>query len=155
MNPALIKYSDESDESETCATASGAQLSETLSATIRIPSRLNIKFNRPLVSGILKAHARINSKCPSNTSKYAALHHGRRRVYKIRHELKVPVIKQVLAADREFQPCNRPPPQVRIQRVVAGHIQAGKLVHKSKSRVLLEMLRQVNGRPQVPLMTRT
>src|SRR5258705_125735 len=44
MKPALIRYSEESDASRACAKALGAQLSETLSATIRIPSRLNIKF---------------------------------------------------------------------------------------------------------------
>src|ERR1700747_1146386 len=45
MKPALIRYSEESDESRACAKASGAQPSETLSATIRIPSRFNIKFS--------------------------------------------------------------------------------------------------------------
>src|SRR6266404_2170657 len=113
MNPALIKYSDESDESEACATDSGAQLSETLSATIRIPSRLNIKLTAHLVSGNLKAHPSIKLKLKSNTSKNAAFHNGRRSVYEIRHELKVPVIQQVLASDREFQACYRPPAQVR------------------------------------------
>src|ERR1700730_12447714 len=44
IKPALIRYSDESDESEACARASGAQLSETLSAIIRIPSRLSINL---------------------------------------------------------------------------------------------------------------
>ncbi len=39
-----ISTQKESDESRSCARAPGAQLSETLSATIRIVSRLNIKF---------------------------------------------------------------------------------------------------------------
>src|SRR5713226_8212476 len=153
MNPALIKYSDESDESEACATASGAQLSETLSATIRIPSRLNINLTTSW-SGNIKAHITIKLKPKRKTSKNAALHYGRRGIYEVRQKFQVPVIQQVLPADGQFQASNRPPTQVRIQRVVTGQIQAGKVVHKSKRRVLIKMLGQVNGRPQVPLMTR-
>jgi hypothetical protein len=44
MKPALIRYSEESDESEACAKVAGAQLSETLSAKIKIVIRLNIEF---------------------------------------------------------------------------------------------------------------
>jgi hypothetical protein len=44
MKPALIRYSEETDESGACAKVAGAQQSEPLSATIRIASRLNIEF---------------------------------------------------------------------------------------------------------------
>src|ERR1700731_1281375 len=98
MKPALIKYSEESDESRACAKASGAQLSETLSATIRIPSRLKINLTAT-GNDNLKAHPAINSKLHGNTSKNAALHYRRGGVYEIRHKFKVPVVQQVLAAN--------------------------------------------------------
>src|SRR2546421_446449 len=91
MKPALIKYSEESDESGACAKASGAQPSETLSAIIRIPSRLNIKLTVHWWRAISRAHPAINLKFHSNTSKNAALHHGRRGIYEIRHKFQVPV----------------------------------------------------------------
>src|SRR2546429_3622328 len=144
MKPALIKYSDESRESGVWAKACGVPLSETLSATIRILRRLNIKL--PPTGNRQSESSHFNQlKLHRNTSKDAALHYGRRGVYEIRHKFQVPVIQQVLAADRQFQACYRPPAQMRIQRVVIGQVQAGKAVHKSQSRVLLEMFRQVDG----------
>src|SRR6267143_589958 len=112
------------------------------------------QFNRPLVANSLKSRTSINLKFHSNTSKNAALNYGWGGIYEIRHKFQVPVIQQVLAANGQFQTCNRPPAQVRIQRVVTWQSQTGKVVHKSKSRVLLKMLGQVDGRPQIPLMTR-
>src|SRR6267142_2318220 len=68
MKPALIKYSEESDES--CARAPGAQLSETLSAMIRIPSRLNIEFtkieNEASLDQIFRGVGRILRKGPGS-----------------------------------------------------------------------------------------
>src|SRR5258707_13078864 len=76
MKPALIRYSEESDDSRVCVEASGAQLSETLSATIKTASRLNINFIVRLRMTI-RTHPAIYLKCDRKTSKNAALYFGR------------------------------------------------------------------------------
>src|SRR3979490_3615425 len=82
-------------------------------------------------------------KSPGNSSPEGASHPGSCCVDKFRNKLRVLVIQQVLPANGELQACNWPPAEVSIQRVVAGYVEARKVVHISKSHVLLKMLRQV------------
>src|ERR1700745_1845693 len=136
MKPALIRYSEESDESRACAKASGAQRSEFL-----VVSTSNLP---PAGGRQLGGSPAINLKSDSNTSKNAALYHGRGGVDEIRQKFQVLVIQQVLPADQKFQISRRPPTDMRIQGVVTGQTQAGKVVHKSKGCVQVKMSGQVD-----------
>ena len=99
---------------------------------------------RPLEADNFTADPAVNLESHRNTSENAALYHSRRGVHEIRQEFQVAVVQQVLPANREFQIFYRLPAQVRIQRVVTWQAQAGKMVHKSKRRVFVEMLGQID-----------
>src|SRR2546425_13356191 len=122
MKPALIRYSEESGASPVCAYASGVPFNVIPNIAIRIPSRLSIYFSRPRVL-ILESFRRLSKSKPKRqTAVNRPLDLRRSGVYEIRNEFQMFVIQQVLAADRQFKRRNRPPAQMRVQRVIAGYV---------------------------------
>src|ERR1700726_3284470 len=143
MKPALIKYSDESEESSPSAwlptaMAENKKVTAITSATFfmnPLPTCLwNLNPEYPLAKLL---------KSPGDSCPDGAAHHGRHGVDELWNKLDVLVIQQILPADGNGQAINSLPAEVRVQRVIAGNIQAGKPVDVSKSHVMLQMQRQV------------
>src|ERR1700730_1736679 len=108
MKPALIRYSEESEASPACASAVDVQFNVIPSTAIKIPILLNITFPARECSS-LRGQSPIESKLERHTAVDRALDLGRSGGYEIWNEFQMPVIQQVLAADRKFDPRNRSP----------------------------------------------
>src|SRR6266404_8252832 len=141
IKPALIKYSEESGASTACAAIVDVQLNVIPSATIRIPSRRNIKFPALVCS---EFNRQSNLKPDRNTAVDRALDLGRSGIDEIWNEFQMVVIQQILSANRKFYGGNRPPAKMGIQRIIAGYIQARKMIHETQSSIVLEVLWQID-----------
>src|SRR6266446_3212755 len=141
MKPALIKYSEESGGSTACAAAVDVQFNVIPSATIRIPSRRNIKFPALVCS---EFNRQSNLKLDRYAAVDRALDFSRSGIDEIWNVFQMVVIQQVLSANRKFYGRNRSPAQVGIQRVIAGYIQARKMIHETQSGIVLEVLWQID-----------
>src|SRR5690242_5646709 len=71
---------------------------------------------------------------------------------KLRNELQVLAIQEVVAHQGEFQVRAWLPSKVEVQRVVAGNVETRQFVDVANAEVLLEMFGQVDGRLHEELM---
>jgi hypothetical protein len=83
-------------------------------------------------------------KFPSNASANAPSNFSGCCVDELRDKFQVPAVQQVLANQGELQVCAWPPPQMEVQRVVAGYVQTGQFIYISEAEILLKMLGQVD-----------